>query len=93
MATVRERLHRLYFGDDAKARKFCYALICFDVVTIAVSLISPLGGQQPWMIALDLVIGALLSVEFLARLPGERTPRPDELRLPVVRLPIPLAAC
>lgn len=71
---IREKLERLYFGDDARARRFRYALICFDVVTIAVFLISPLGGHQPWMIALDLAIGILLSIEFLARLAAQRAP-------------------
>lgn len=76
MATVglRERIQGLYFGDDMRARKFRYGLICFDVATIAVFLISPLGGHQPWMIALDLVLGILLSIEFLARLWAQRKP-------------------
>jgi len=71
---IRERLHRLYFGDDARARRFRYTLIGFDIVTIAVFLVSPLGGQQPWMIALDVAIGVLLSVEFGARLAAQRAP-------------------
>lgn len=76
MATpgIRERLHSLYFGDDARARRFRYTLIGFDIVTIAVFLVSPLGGHQPWMIALDLAIGVLLSVEFAARLAAQRKP-------------------
>jgi voltage-gated potassium channel len=72
--TLREKLQRLYFGDDGRARTFRYSLICFDVATIAVFLISPLGGHQPWMIALDLAIGVLLLVEFLARLSAQRSP-------------------
>jgi voltage-gated potassium channel len=72
--TVRDKLQRLYFGDDARARKFRYGLICFDVLTIAVFLVSPLGGHQPWMIALDLAIGVLLSIEFIARLAAQRAP-------------------
>ncbi len=76
MATsgIREKLHRLYFGDDARARRFRYALIGFDIVTIAVFLVSPLGGHQPWMIALDVALGVLLSVEFAARLAAQRAP-------------------
>ena len=72
--TFREKIRLLYFGADTRARRFRYGLICFDVATIAVFLLSPLGGQQSWMIALDLVIGILLSVEFLARLYAERRP-------------------
>ena len=72
--TVRENIRRLYFGADARARKFRYGLICFDVATIAVFLVSPLGGHQDWMIALDVVIGVLLLVEFAARLYAQRAP-------------------
>ena len=72
--TVRENIRRLYFGADARARRFRYGLIGFDVATIAVFLVSPLGGHQDWMIALDLVIGTLLSIEFAARLYAQRTP-------------------
>ena len=73
-ATIREKIQRLYFGDDGQARTFRYSLIGFDVVTIAVFLVSPLGGHQQWMIALDLVIGVVLAVEFMARLYAQRSP-------------------
>jgi voltage-gated potassium channel len=72
--TIREKIQRLYFGHDGRARMFRYALIGFDIVTIGLFLVSPLGGHQPWMIALDLVIGVLLAVEFLARLYAQRAP-------------------
>ena len=71
---MRQTLQRLYFGDDTRARRFRYTLICFDILTIAVFLVSPMGGHQPWMIALDLAIGVLLLVEFLARLAAQRKP-------------------
>ncbi len=76
MATtgLREKFQGLYFGDGPEARRFRYGLVGFDVATIAVFLISPFGGHQPWMIALDLVIGLLLSVEFGVRLWVERRP-------------------
>lgn len=73
-STIRERVQHLYFGDDSRARAFRYSLIGFDVVTIAVFVVSPIGGHQPWMIALDLVIGVLLAVEFVARLYAQRSP-------------------
>lgn len=76
MATVglREKIQRLYFGDDRRARAFRYGLICFDVATIVLFLVAPFGGHQPWMIGLDLVIGILLSAEFGARLWAQRRP-------------------
>ncbi len=72
--TVREKIQRLYFGGDRRARAFRYALIGVDVAAIAVFLVSPLGGHQQWMIALDLVLGVVLAVEFLARLYAQRSP-------------------
>jgi voltage-gated potassium channel len=72
--TIREKIRRLYFGDDDRARTFRYSLIGFDMVTIGLFLLSPLGGHRPRMIALDLVIGVLLAVEFLARLYAQRSP-------------------
>ncbi|MCW5737048.1 MAG: two pore domain potassium channel family protein [Enhydrobacter sp.] len=70
--TLRETIEGLYFGGDARARRFRYTLVGFDVLTIGVFLISPLGGHQPWMIALDLVVGILLALELVARLYAER---------------------
>lgn len=72
--SLREKLQGLYFGDGRRARRFRYGLVAFDLATIGVFLLSPFGGHQPWMIALDLVIGLLLSVEFGVRLWVERRP-------------------
>ncbi|WP_428679578.1 potassium channel family protein [Reyranella sp.] len=76
MATtrLREKFRDLYFGDGREARRFRYGLVGFDLATIALFLVAPFGGHQPWMIALDLVIGILLSIEFMARLWVERRP-------------------
>ena len=71
---MREKFRDLYFGDGREARRFRYGLVGFDLATIAVFLVAPFGGHQPWMIALDLVIGILLSIEFMARLWVERRP-------------------
>jgi voltage-gated potassium channel len=71
---LREKFQDLYFGSGPQARRFRYGLVAFDIATIAVFLISPFGGHQPWMIALDLAIGLLLSVEFGVRLWVERRP-------------------
>ena len=54
---MRERFQDLYFGSGPQARRFRYGLVAFDIATIAVFLISPFGGHQPWMIALDLATG------------------------------------
>lgn len=66
-----EKVQRLYFGADARARRFRYGLILFDVVTIALFLLSSVGREQWWIIVLDLVVAAFLLVEFAARLYAE----------------------
>lgn len=78
MATpnLRERLQGLYFGDDRRARRFRYGLIVFDVVTIAVFLVSSVAHEQWWMIPLDLAIAFVLILDFAARLYVE----PERLR-------------
>jgi voltage-gated potassium channel len=68
---LRERLQRLYFGDDEGARRFRYGLVVFDVTTLLVFLVSSFASDAPWMIAVDLVMAVLLSAEFAARLFAE----------------------
>jgi voltage-gated potassium channel len=68
---LREKLQRLYFGEERRARRFRYSLIVFDVATIAVFLVSSVASDQWWMIPLDLVVAFLLILEFAARLFAE----------------------
>jgi voltage-gated potassium channel len=71
---LREKFQGLYFGDSPQARRFRYGLVGFDIATIGLFFVAPFGGHQTWMIALDLALGFLLSVEFAARLWVERRP-------------------
>jgi len=73
---LRARLQQLYFGDDARARRFRYGLIAFDVATIAVFLLSSVVHDAWWMIPLDLTVACLLILDLAARLYVE----PDRLR-------------
>lgn len=70
-AKLRDRLQRLYFGDDEGARRFRYCLVAFDITTLLVFLLSSFASEELWMIALDVVMAVLLSVEFAARLYAE----------------------
>lgn len=72
---LRQRLQRLYFGGDREARRFRYGLVAFDVVTIAAFLVSSTVGVRGWVVALDLALAVLLSVEFAARLYAEPSRR------------------
>src|ERR1043166_8888553 len=73
--SFRERLQALYFGSDARARRFRYGLIVFDVVTIGVFLLSAVAGGHWWMIPLDLGIAFVLLLDFSARLYAEEDRR------------------
>ncbi|WP_422001402.1 potassium channel family protein [Reyranella sp.] len=64
---LRQRLEELYFGSDRRARRFRYGLIVFDIVTIAVFLVSSVAGEAWWMIPLDLVIALALLADLVAR--------------------------
>ena len=74
-ASVRERLQDLYFGEHERARRFRYGLVIFDLVTILVFIASSFAGEERWMIALDLVMAILLSIEFSARVYAEPSRR------------------
>lgn len=69
---LRAKLQALYFGEGRRARRFRYGLIVFDVVTIAVFLVSSIARERWWMIPLDLAIAFVLLLDFAARLYAER---------------------
>jgi hypothetical protein len=69
--SLRSKLQTLYFGDNPLARRFRYGLIAFDLVTIGVFLVASFAREAWWLIPLDVVLAAALSVEFAARLYAE----------------------
>jgi voltage-gated potassium channel len=83
-ATLRERLRDLYFGEHKTARRFRYGLVLFDLVTILLFIVSSFASEEQWMIALDLVLAVVLSVELAARLYAE--PARRELLLSLTTL-------
>lgn len=83
-AGFREKLQALYFGNDARARRFRYGLIVFDVVTIGVFLLSAVAGAHWWLIPLDLVIAFVLILDFSARLYAEKDRRQHLLSISTV---------
>src|SRR5687767_7050411 len=82
--TLRERLQDLYFGEHKTARRFRYGLVIFDLVTILLFIVSSFASEERWMIALDLVLAVVLSVELAARLYAE--PARRELLLSLTTL-------
>ena len=74
-ARLRAALHALYFGETASARRFRYGLMAFDLATIALFVATAVLPEAGWLIALDIAIGLLLLVEFLARLYASKSRR------------------
>ncbi|MBL8590507.1 MAG: ion transporter [Methylobacteriaceae bacterium] len=61
-------LRQLYFGDAPAARRFRYALVAFDLATIALFLVTAMIEEGWWIVPLDLAVAAVIVVEFGARL-------------------------
>lgn len=61
-------LRSLYFGDDARARRFRYGMVWFDLTTIAVFILAASFPGQWWIVPLDFTLGTILILELSARL-------------------------
>jgi voltage-gated potassium channel len=66
------RLHRsvrlLYNGRSRRAAMFRYGLVAFDITTIIYFLLTVAAEQQRLLMGVNLVIGALILLDFSARL-------------------------
>lgn len=66
------RLHRsirlLYNGQSRRAAMFRYGLVAFDIATIIYFLLTVAAEQQRLLAGVNLAIGALILLEFCARL-------------------------
>lgn len=65
---LQKRLRALYFGDGPASRRFRYALVGVDAVTILLFLATAMVDIGRWIVPLDLAVAAFIVVEFLARL-------------------------
>lgn len=65
---LRARLRALYYEDGDAPRRFRYALLAFDIVTITFFVISSLVDPSTGILIVDGVIALALLVEYLARL-------------------------
>jgi voltage-gated potassium channel len=66
--TFRDRLSRLYFGRSKDARRFRYAQLAFDAVTIAFIVGTSFMPRTSWVEWLDVMFGLAILTEFAARL-------------------------
>lgn len=65
---LRSSLKQLYYGHSPGAVRFRYALLGFDLVTIAFFVASSMVEQTTGILVADAVIAAILVGEFAARL-------------------------
>jgi len=63
----RETLKELYFGSTPAAVRFRYALLGFDLLTIAFFIASSMAEQTMGILVVDLVLAAVLAGELAAR--------------------------
>lgn len=74
MHRVRAYLRLLYTGDTPTAHAFRYGLLVFDIVTIAFIVVTSFLPTGPVMTVVDVAIGLLVLMDFLARLAAARSP-------------------
>ena len=65
--TLRNRVRDLYFGDGPAAHRFRYILLTFDLITIAVIIVTSFLPRAPWVVTLDAILGVYVLTDFLAR--------------------------
>ncbi|MDP3195556.1 potassium channel family protein [Tabrizicola sp.] len=76
-ATLRARLRTFYEGAGQTADRFRYALLAFDLLTVAWLVTSSFFERGPWHIQIDVAIGVVFLADFVARLWISRRPMKD----------------
>ncbi|MES2539388.1 MAG: ion channel [Pseudomonadota bacterium] len=76
-ATLRARLRTLYEGEGPTGDRFRYALLAFDLLTVAWLITSSFFERGPQHIQIDVAIGVVFLADFMARLSISRRPLKD----------------
>ena len=63
-----DTLRHLYKDDSDRAHRFRYGLLIFDLLTILFVIATSFIPRQPWIELLDLVFGAAILADFVARI-------------------------
>jgi voltage-gated potassium channel len=71
---LRAALLTLFYGHGRLPLSFQGALLALDMASIVYFLATTFMPQAPWMRATDLVLGAILTLEFLGRMFSHRHP-------------------
>lgn len=65
---MKKRLEELYLGTSARAHRFRYALLVFDVVTILFVIGTSFTEHGPVVEVMDAIVGLFILADFSARL-------------------------
>ena len=65
---LRARLKYLYEGNNAAARLFRYAMLAFDLTTIAFFLVTAAVDEGRWIIVIDAVIAVVILLDLVVRI-------------------------
>jgi voltage-gated potassium channel len=79
-ASLRERLHHLYYSAAPDACRFRYAVLAFDLATIVFVVVTSFLPRSLLVEAADVMIGLVLVAEFSARIAASRLPWREALR-------------
>ncbi|WP_198371054.1 ion transporter [Roseomonas rosulenta] len=79
-ATLRGRLHHLYYGTAADACRYRYAVLAFDVATIGFVIGTSFMPRSTLIGVIDVLIGLVLVTEFAARISASRRPWREAMR-------------
>jgi voltage-gated potassium channel len=74
MAMFTATLRELYEGETERAHRFRYALLVFDVATIAFVVVTSFLPLSPWIVACDVAVGLCVLLDFAVRLFVSRAP-------------------
>ena len=70
--TLREKLRYYYEGDNPRAHRFRYSLLVFDVFTVLFIVATSFLPRTAFVEGLDLLFGAVILTDFVARLLASR---------------------
>ena len=65
---MREKIKRLYYGDDAVSRYFRFSLLIFDLVTVSFFIAASAVEPTLYLYFVDYFIAAILILDYVARL-------------------------
>ena len=66
--SLRQRFRDLYFGKTANAKVFRYALLAFDIASIAFFIVSSLMANDTWIYIVDFFIAIILIADLSLRI-------------------------